>query len=616
MKEDSSKHGAERRNIVKRPKLKRDIIVNGLLKSTMAVMISAMIAAVLGMMVDGILIGRFLGADRTAAYGLTAPIMVTGALLGGLLSSGTVMQMSQCRAKGDEHGFSGFFSMVILETLGVSLVLVLLQLVFLEPLMTLLGGTGKAAYLRPYMKDYILGLLPAIPLLILMEFLNQAVQLDGDKKLPMLGILVLMIADILLDLVNVYLLKWDILGMALASTVSYYLAAGISLMHFFRPSCTIRFRLHDLPWNKALSLLGRGLPGATSRLMSVVRSLGLNRILLAVASASAVAAFSVNNSVGYILTAAANGIANCCVMLTGIFLVDKDRKSLCALLKNALRYAVLFSLAISAVFFLLADQIAGLFMAHDPEVMAEAATVIRYYSVYVPLFAIGVVYQNYLQGTQNIVYSVVVSVFCHGGLLLLIAMGLGRFNGAQGVWMAFPVSAFCVLIVIFCAACLFRRQFPETWEDLCFLPKSTEIRPGNYLESTITDRSQITEFSEQVRRFCGVRDPDPKKANLCALCAEEIIFNTLDHGSKNVTEPCVDSRVTWADGTFTLRFRDNCNPFDPYKYFQQEKEDPDKTKHIGIRAVFGNAAEIRYANIMRLNSLIVVYGEKADQDKT
>ena len=584
----------------------KTIIVKKLLNSVVALMTMNMLITILGMMIDGIVIGRFLGTDRTAAYGLVAPVLIIGSLFSGLLSSGAVTQLSQYKSKGETDKFNSTFSMVMIEALIVSLTFFVTVWLARNPISVFLGATGDKAYLQGYMIQYINGLLPAFPFLLMLELLSQAIQLDGNRKIPMISIFIMLFVDVALDLVNVFVVKMDLFGMALATTLSYFAAAVFLFTHFFSKKCGIKFTLKQLPWKNSWNLIVRGLPNATSRLMSSARSLLINKILVVVASSIAVAAYSVNNSAGNLMTAIGNGVASSCVMITGVFFADKDSESIKTLLASALKYAFFLSVMLSAIFIIFSKQITGLFLSGNVEALNEASRLIRFYAIYVPFFAISSVFYSYLQGIQNVKYSNIVCIIGNGGMAVLCAFILGNLFGATGVWIAFPISGVLATIGIYIVAWIYQGHMPKSFEDLAFIPKSLKIDESTMIEASITDKSQITSFSEKVRLFCIEKSHDRYKANRTALCVEEILFNTFDYGSKGIVNPCVDTRVTCENEIFTIRFRDNCRPFDPKDYFENNPK-AQSYNHVGIKLVFSNAIDIRHTNVLQLNNLVVKY---------
>ncbi len=46
------------------------------------------VSAIVGTLVDGVIIGQYLGLESIAAFGVISPLMVTFAVIGAVLSSG------------------------------------------------------------------------------------------------------------------------------------------------------------------------------------------------------------------------------------------------------------------------------------------------------------------------------------------------------------------------------------------------------------------------------------------------------------------------------------------------------------------------------------------------
>ena len=59
-------------------------------------------AVTLCLLVDSIMIGRFLGVDSVAAYGLANPVLLIFAAFGSMLSSGIQVVCSKAMGNGDE----------------------------------------------------------------------------------------------------------------------------------------------------------------------------------------------------------------------------------------------------------------------------------------------------------------------------------------------------------------------------------------------------------------------------------------------------------------------------------------------------------------------------------
>ena len=73
-------------------------IIKKMFEGSLMVIILTTITTTLGMLVDGIVIGNFLGVDAMAAYGIVSPAFIVSAAVGGIFSSG-------CQTLTNEEGY-------------------------------------------------------------------------------------------------------------------------------------------------------------------------------------------------------------------------------------------------------------------------------------------------------------------------------------------------------------------------------------------------------------------------------------------------------------------------------------------------------------------------------
>ena len=64
-------------------------IIRRLYRSSVVSIIIAAVAAMFGMLIDGVIIGKFLGTDCVAAYGLVTPLFSIMTAISGVLAAGS-----------------------------------------------------------------------------------------------------------------------------------------------------------------------------------------------------------------------------------------------------------------------------------------------------------------------------------------------------------------------------------------------------------------------------------------------------------------------------------------------------------------------------------------------
>ena len=130
----------------------------------------------------------------------------------------------------------------------------------------------------------------------------------------------------------------------------------------------------------------------------------------------------------------------------------------------AARLGFLLTVGTGAALFLGAPILAGLFNT-DPEVVSQAALMLRIVSVSEPFFALSIILSGTLRGAHDARYPMVVSLFCMWCIrvpfapLLVYKAGLGL----AGVWIA--MAADLVIRGIWCTL----RWRSGTWKKRCGL---------------------------------------------------------------------------------------------------------------------------------------------------
>ena len=66
----------------------------------------------------------------------------------------------------------------------------------------------------------------------------------------------------------------------------------------------------------------------------------------------------------------------------------------------------------------------------------------------------------------------------------------------------------------------------------------------------------------------------------------------------------IDVRILKKDNDYILRFRDDCEIFDPVKQLQlYDKNVP--LHHMGLRMAIASARSVQYTTILKLNNLVL-----------
>ena len=305
-------------------------MIKKLFRQMLLTQIVSSMTVTLCMLIDSIMIGRFLGVDAMSAYGLASPLLLVFAAMGSLISAGVQVMCGRTVGLGDREGTDACYSVSVflaglVSALGLALVFALLG-----PLTTLLGA-GRPGPENPVYgltKDYITGFILGAPAFLCAQIMVPYMQLTGSRSRLVAAVVAMTLSDVALDLLNVFVFRGGTLGMGLASTLSYYIALVIGGSFFLKKDCVFRLRPRLIRRNTCRELVSYGVPTVVNQISMVLLVLPLNRILAEVAGTKGVAAYSVISTVGNLCYCFGAGVGSVGLMLGAIFYTDRDRASL------------------------------------------------------------------------------------------------------------------------------------------------------------------------------------------------------------------------------------------------------------------------------------------------
>lgn len=580
-------------------------IIKNLFTQTLVFMIMGIVVSTFGMMIDGVIIGNLLGVEQIAAYGLVSPVFSIFSAIGSVFSNGMQAFAAKYMGKGETEKANKVFSMSILSVEIVAVITAVLCVIFLDQIAVILGASGESAHLAGEVKQYFVGLIIGLPFIVGVSNLSPVMQLDGDRGRAFMSTIVMTSVNITLDLMNVYVFKFGMFGMALATTISYFCAFVTLLLHFKKKNIMFKFSMQKIDFAEMAGVVGLGLPGATSILCTTFRSYSINQILLSISGSTAIAAFSVKNSLTSLLSSYSLGIGMTTLMLAGIVLGEEDKSNVRHLLKTAMKFAILGTGVIAIFTFIFASPLAMLFLdAENVETLSLAVRCIRFHTVSMPLYSLIYVIMNFMQGTKNVKMAHTVCILDNFVYIVALAAVLGFSFGTDGVWAAFPLTEVAMCLTLLIIVWVKNKKFPNDIMTFAFLPKDFGADEEAVLEMSVSSIEDVIALSKEAENFCKKFGADRQRTFLLALAVEEMAGNIIEYGFKDGKKHNMELRLVKKNNDYILRIRDDCKAFNPLKQLElTDKNDP--FSNIGIRMISKMAKSFDYVNTMKINNLII-----------
>lgn len=561
------------------------------------------------MLVDSIIIGRFLGVNAMTAYGLSNPVLLVFAAAGSMLTAGIQVVCGKSMGSGDRKGINRCFSASVFMTLTFSVVGLCLVLMLSAPLCTFLGA-GKAApdnqiffLTRDYLRGFILGAPAFLCAMIMVPFMQMA----GERFRLVAAIIAMTVVDITADLLNVYVFHGGMLGMGLASSISYYIALLIGGSYFLKKNSMFRFDAKGIKAKLCAAIAGHGVPTMINQVSLVLLVFLINKLLLGVGGTISVAAYSIVTTVSNLCYSFGSGIGSVALMMGSMFYSDEDRRSLRAVVGSMSFYSLVLNAAMIVLIFTAAPLIAGLFLADDPTAQGLAALGVRLFSLSLIANAFNTAFKNYYQGIGRVKLTNAISVMQSFAAIGFSAWLLSRFFGTTGVWLAWLCGETITLLFISAVVWIKNKKVAVSTEAYALLPEDLGVAEEDCLDVTVRTTEETVSASEQAALFCLRHGESDRDSRVIALCIEETANNIVQHGftKDRRKDHVIEIRLVFKDGKRMIRIRDNCVNFDPVAYMELHKTD-DPTKHIGIRLVMRMVKDANYVSSLGLNNLTLI----------
>ena len=245
--------------------------------------------------------------SASGATGIVFAVMSILQAFGFMCGHGSGSNISRSLGRKDEENASRFASSGLFLSFCISLVLMIAGLVFLEPLMRLLGSTDT---ILVEAMNYGRFIFLAAPAMVMSCVCNNILRYEGRAVYAMVGLTFGGILNMMLDPILIFVFHLGISGAGIATMVAQYLSLFILLIPFFRNRTASRLRLSYISRNidTFINIIVTGSPSLARQGLNSISTAMLNMMAKPLGDA-AIAAMSVVGRVSNMLFSLSLGIA-------------------------------------------------------------------------------------------------------------------------------------------------------------------------------------------------------------------------------------------------------------------------------------------------------------------
>ncbi len=576
-------------------------IVTKLYMRLLPVQVSMVAMGSINSIVDGVIAGRFIDTSTVGVVGLYYTVLRILEAAGAILLGGVTVLCGRYLGSGDLKKTRGICSLGMALALAFGTVMTLISFILPEPTAVWLGADETLrAPLATYIRGYAIGILPQL----LGQQMAASLQLDGNEKLGQAGIVVMIVANVLLDILFVAVLRMGVWGLALATALAYWAYFLVLMQHYFKKNAQMIPKLSLIPPTETLPLMKIGFPNALLVVCLAARSLVINRLLLAYGGSDGLSALSSFNMICGLILSVGIGAGSLVRMLSSVFLGEGNLEAIHTVMRFSFTWILAAMAVIGAAVVLLSPMIAGLFFPDSASTVFRMARELFFiYGFCVPLTLICLVISGYFQAAGHALFVNVISVTDGFAGMVIPALLLAPLLGVTGVWLSFPLGLLITLTVSLLYPVIRLRHRPRSLDEWLLLP--ADFGTENKLVFYIHEMQEVTRTAEKVETFCRANGIIPRTSVHSGLCLEEMVGNIIRCGfRRDKKKHMIEVTVTIRDGSILLRIKDDCEPFNP-KEWQDITSDEDPASNVGVRLVYRIADEVEYQNMLGLNVLSI-----------
>jgi len=557
------------------------------------------LALQLGNIVDTIFVSNLIGVEAMSAVTMSLPVETIVQLTGYCLGVGGSIAVGNMLGKRDKEGASKLFSATFMVTLVVGLLFSICALGVAGPIARLLvSGDG---ILTTYTRDYIRISMFGAPVIGIGLMMVSYLGVENHPELASVYLILANVINLILDYIFLKFTPLGITGASLSTVLGFLFAMVVFIAYVRSEKRNISFvRLKAKDFSIIKEAIITGVPMLVFMATNFIKSLGLNTIIMNQIGEEGMAVFTVCDNVLLIVEMLTGGIIGVIPNVAGILFGEKDYVGIRVLCKKMLKYSYMVLAVIFVFIMLFTHQITILFGSGGGELGAQMIQALRIFALCVAPYLWNKFIISYYESIEETAIASFVT-FLENAVAVLPATFIGIYIwkqidgiGIDGIAIGFVATEIITVI----AALIFRKIKHKNSTFYIVPDKNPGINLDFSIKSTMEEAGTV---NRKIMDFCKKNNVSGNKANLAAVCAEEMTVNIIKFGGK--TSNWIDINLCLEEEICRLRIRDNGINFNPLEYTYDHEE----FDIHGIELVKKISKSMDYIRAIDMNNTIISF---------
>ena len=543
-----------------------------------------------GSLVDGILVGNFIGNEALSASSLVLPVLYVVQIPGFALGIGGSIIVANLLGKRDVIGAKKAFSFSVIIGMAISLFFAAISFFVSKPLVNLFGG-GLTEYSYPYVFMYLL----TDPVITFALLIGSFMAVDNNPRLSSIFYILSNVAKVVLEILFINVFKMGMYGAALSTGAGYFVGL-IAVIFYFRSDKRILSLTFKLKNSGGKEIAKASSTSALNLLLTAVQMLVVNIFIGRLLTDVDLIIYGLVSNMVFLFDLLCGGVLNIIPTLCGIFYGEKDYYSLKSITKKIYFINIGITVFISLFILIFPQAYCAIFGYTETGDKSYLNMILWVYLLSFIPYEINKFSMNYYPTIDKNLPSMV-TVFLRELIIVLpLTLVLLHTNGLLGYCIANVANEFATVIISYLFIMFYNKK--KKYYGV-FMIEKLDIESFDVSLDNKSDNASIV--SEQIIDFAKKHNVPNRESQIVGLAAEEMVDNIISHGYKKQNHNYIDINLKLYNDMLLLRIRDDGLPFDPTKY---EFDDSEEYSTSGIKLIKNLTDKISYMRILNLNNTV------------
>jgi putative MATE family efflux protein len=388
--------------------------------------------------VDTIFIGHYIGPMGIAGLSIVFPLQMLSIGIGEMTGMGGASLISRSIGAGDIPKAERTLGNALTANIILSVTLMVVCLAMPDFWLRLMGSSET---ILPYARDYMTIIIIGMLFMTFAMAMNNLIRAEGNARIPMVGMIIGAVTNIILDAVFIIPLEMGIQGAALATVIAQMTSVAFFIRYYFSGKNFLKIHLKNLAiqWGILKEILAIGVASFFRMVAGSISAMLVNRMLVFYGGDLAISAFGIIHRVMMFAIMPGIVIGGGLQPILGFNYGAKRYDRAIKAILMAMGAAFACGLFVFGLLYFAPEPFIRIF-TDDAGLIAltthAARRVFLALSIIGPMMAGSIIFQSIGKAVQSFVTSVSRPIL----FLIPVVLILPDFLGLEGVWLAFPIS--------------------------------------------------------------------------------------------------------------------------------------------------------------------------------